>query len=140
MKNDVKNFVQTCLHCLRTDSGEVIPRPLGHALHASSPNELIHFDFCYMRHSETKHVYVLIIKDDLSGYIWLRPCAEANAETTSEHLIDWFASFGVSDAWISDQGSHFRNKLIESIRNNLKCRHHFTLPYCPWSNGTVEVV
>lgn len=22
----------------------------------------------------------------------------------------------------------------------LKTNHHFTLPYCPWSNGTVEVV
>jgi hypothetical protein len=29
---------------------------------------------------------------------------------------------------------------VESLRQTLRTRHHFTLAYTPWSNGTVEVV
>jgi Integrase zinc binding domain len=42
---DVKPFFQTCLHCLSTIGGDRTPRPLGEALHATRPNEVIHFDF-----------------------------------------------------------------------------------------------
>lgn len=48
--------------------------------------------------------------------------------------------FGIVNDWMSDRGSHFKNELIQSISESLKSSHHFTLAYCPRSNGTVEVV
>jgi Integrase zinc binding domain len=45
---DVKVFVQTCLHCLATIPGEKVPRPLGSRLHATKPNEILHFAFLYI--------------------------------------------------------------------------------------------
>lgn len=32
------------------------------------------------------------------------------------------------------------NEVLRILRNKLYIYHHFTLPYCLWSNGTVEVV
>eukprot|EP00171_Calliarthron_tuberculosum_P022775 IDg22775t1 len=58
----------------------------------------------------------------------------------AEELIRWFAAFGVVEQWVSDRGTHFKNQLIRLLRESLKSEHHFTLAYCPWSNGTVEVV
>lgn len=32
------------------------------------------------------------------------------------------------------------NDLLAHLRSQFKSEHRFTLAYCPWSNGTVEVV
>ncbi len=63
----VESFVHSCIHCIVTESGSVVPRPLGHALHAVKPNELLYFDFCFMMPGEDNLAYVLILKDDHSG-------------------------------------------------------------------------
>ena len=55
-------------------------------------------------------------------------------------LMDWFATFGVCHTWVSDQGSHFKNEVIEALKRQLGAHHHFTTAYAPWSNGTVEVM
>lgn len=140
MGEDVKSFVKSCLHCLSTEPGNVIARPLGHALHASKPNELLHFDFCYMCPGIDELNYVLILKDDLSGYTWLIATSDTTAATVADALLKWFSSFGIVRTWVSDRGSHFKNQLIQLIKESIRGSHHFTLAYCPWSNGTVEVV
>jgi RNase H-like domain found in reverse transcriptase/Integrase zinc binding domain len=64
---DVRAFCDTCLHCRSTIGGNRTPRPFGQVLHASLPNEIIHFDFLYMGPSQAGLKYLLLIKDDLSG-------------------------------------------------------------------------
>jgi transposase InsO family protein len=41
---------------------------------------------------------------------------------------------------MSDQGSHFKNTVIELLRKQFGAQHHFVTAYCPWANGTVEDV
>lgn len=138
--NCVDSFVKSCLHCLCTSSGKSIPRPFGHAIHATKPNEVIHFDYCYLGKSNIGPVYVLIVKDDLSSYTWLFPCDAPNTENVVDALTEWISSFGAPSQWVSDQGTHFKNEAMTVLKERLRCAHHFTLPYCPWTNGTVEVV
>jgi len=140
MSEDVKAFCTSCIHCLSTSTGSVVPRPLGSAIHASKPNQVLHFDYCYIGNSSSGDIYVLILKDDFSSYVWLKPCKAADAEATAVCLIEWFSAFGTVVQWVSDSGSHFKNDLVGELREKLHCSHHFTLAYCPWSNGTVEVV
>jgi Integrase zinc binding domain len=45
MAKDVKVFVQNCLHCVATIPEDKVPRPLDTQLHATKPNEILHFDF-----------------------------------------------------------------------------------------------
>jgi len=137
MRDDVGTFCSTCLHCAVTIGGDRVPRPLGHALHADQPNEIIHFDYLYLFESNGKDCYVLIIKDDASSFVWLEPCAAPDAENTVDALQRWFASFGVVLTWVSDRGSHFKNTVMSSLNRSLHAFHHFTTPYCPQSNGTV---
>lgn len=70
----------------------------------------------------------------------LRPTFDAKEKATSTILIEWFTTFGVVYTWIPDQGSHFKNKVVCEIKNKLLAHYHFTLPYCPWANGSVQVV
>ena len=93
LENDIKSFVNTCLHCLCTQPATTVTRPLGHALHADHPNELLHFDFCHMSPAEDDLLYVLILKDDHSGYVWLVPTTKTTAETIADSLIKLFAAF-----------------------------------------------
>ncbi|POM71913.1 Hypothetical protein PHPALM_11462 [Phytophthora palmivora] len=83
-----------------------------------------------MEESTTGEVYILVIKDD----------ASADAEATYTGLLDWFATFGVCRTWVSDQGTHFKNKTIEALQHAMGAHHHFTTARCPWANDTVEVV
>ena len=137
LTKDMETFCRSCIHCMLSSSSEVMPRPLGHSLHAEKPNQLLHFYYWYIGPSDGGNVYVLIIKDDFSSYVWLIPCTAANADTTVDALIRWFSAFGTVPQWLSDRGSHFKNELVRGLREKTHGSCHFTLPYCPWTHGEV---
>ena len=140
MKSDIAVFCNSCLHCQSTIGGTRFPTAMGHALHATKPNELLHFDYLYMGDAKSGESYVLILKDDHSSFVLLHPYDTATAENAAESLLSWFSMFGVVPTWVSDQGSHFKNELIANLNRTLRAHHHFTTAYTPQSNGTVEHV
>jgi transposase InsO family protein len=140
MSKDVKVFVGSCFRCIASAPRETTPRPRGEALHATKPNEVIHFDYLYMGPSVDDAKYVLIVKDDYSNYVWLKRCKHADADSTVAVLIEWFAAFGVAPQWVSDQGSHFTNQVMTEVQKQIGSKHPFTTAYCPWANGTIEAV
>jgi Integrase zinc binding domain/Integrase core domain len=117
LEEDVRTFCQSCLHCVATIGGDRVHRPLGEAMHADKPNELLHMDFHFMGPSYTMESYLLLLKDDLSGYLWLWPCRKADSATTVEALVTWFTTFGIVRTWVSDQGSHFKNRTVEGLQS-----------------------
>lgn len=140
MKQDVAALVQGCLHCIVTRSGDVVPRPLGTALHGSRPNEVVHIDYLYMGPGTNSMHYTLIIRDDLSSYVWLWATTSCTSEAAAEALSSWLSAFGSPEWLVSDQGSHFKNRLIAELTQEMHIRHHFTTAYSPWANGSVERV
>jgi Integrase core domain/Integrase zinc binding domain len=132
MAKDVKVFVENSLHCIATFLGDKVPRPLGTQLHATKPNEILHFDFVYIGLSrDGKYQHLLLLKHDLSGYLWLLPCRTADAAATVYALMRWFAVFGVVLLWISDRGSYFKNEVVQRVQKELKAKHHFTTANFP---------
>jgi Integrase core domain/Integrase zinc binding domain len=120
MAKDVKVVVQNCLHCVATIPGDKVPRPLGTQLHATKPNEILHFDFLYIDLSrDGKYKYLLLLKDYLSGYLWLVSCRTAHAAATVDALMRWFSVFGVVLLWRSDRGSHFKNEVVRQVQKEL---------------------
>lgn len=95
-------------------------------------------DYLFMGTSTDGKKYVLLIRDDLSSYIWLFPTEAATSQAAAEALMTWIAAFGSMEWLISDQGSHFLNRLINDLMEEFHARHHFTTAYSPWANGTVE--
>jgi Integrase core domain len=131
MAKDVKISVQNYLHSVATIPGDKVPRPLGTQLHAIKPNEILHLDFLYLGLSrDGKYQYLLLLKDDLSGYLWLVPCRTADAASTIDTLMRWFAVVGVVLLWISERGSHFKNEVVRRVQKELKAKHHFTTANC----------
>lgn len=109
-------------------------------MHAERPNELLHWDYVYMGPSNKGYEYILVFKDDASNFVWLYPCKSADTTNTYEGLLSWFSTFGICYTWDTDQGTHFKNDVIATLKHNLGAHHHFTTARSPWANGTVEVV
>ncbi len=72
-EKDVQTFVDSCLHCMVSRSGERVLRPMGHALHGLHPNEVVQADFLSLPKGIDEKRYILLIRDDLSSYVWLWP-------------------------------------------------------------------
>ncbi|KAJ8524852.1 hypothetical protein ON010_g16264 [Phytophthora cinnamomi] len=79
LSQDVSAFVAGCIHCLNTQ-GKEVPRPYGETLRATKPNEILYIDFLSMPRSASGTLYVLVPKDNMSGYVALlegdRPVAK----------------------------------------------------------------
>lgn len=39
---------------------------------------------------------------------------------------------------MSDGPTHFKNQTLRLVAKRLEVPHHFTLPYCPWSDGAIK--
>ncbi len=74
--DDVRAFVSSCLLCVLAKSGNKVPGLLSTTLHAKKPNEIIHFDCLFLGESDGDSRYVLVVKDDLSGYCRLEPTTQ----------------------------------------------------------------
>jgi hypothetical protein len=83
MAKDVKVFVPNYLHCVATIPGDKVPRPLGMQLLAAKTSEILHFDFLYIGLSRVgMYQYLILLKYDLSGYLWLGPYRTVDAAAT----------------------------------------------------------
>jgi transposase InsO family protein len=145
MESDVRAFVRQCLHCLRVRGGRTIPRPWGDTLHANGPNQVLHFDYMYVRAleaaSDHEYQYILVIMDGFTRLVELVPSASADARTAVNALLLWISrSGGAPRYFVSDQGTHFNNVVLKQLCDALGTHHHFTAVYAPWSNGRVERV
>lgn len=82
--------------------------------------------------------YVLVIKDDFSGYAWLSSTTSATAAHAAETLSRWQRTFTAPVYWVSDQGAHFINAVMSDMADAFNIKHRPTVAYSPWVNGTVE--
>jgi hypothetical protein len=139
-QDTVRSFIRECLLCVKTRGGGMIPRPMGAQIQATRPREVLHFDFLALPLTKDKLHYVLVLKDGFANYVKLYASMCATTEVAIASVIDWASIFGVPEVWISDQGSHFRNQVMNALKLRLRANHHFVTPRCAWANGGVERV
>ena len=86
----------------------------------------------------TTFPYILIIKDDLTGYLQLSCHRTNDSNAVIQALSDWAGHFGTPRMLVSDRGSHFTDMVLGRLTKQLQVKHHFTSAYSPKSNGVVE--
>jgi hypothetical protein len=140
MKEDIMGFVKNCLHCLV--NAVVVPRPFVELMHAKERNHLIHYDYLYINNKNPDFGrYSFVLKDDLTNFVRLIPSKVCDHVTVAEAILAWwYADFRFPCIHVSDQGSHFKNSVIRELHRLADSKHHFTVAYSPWSNGTVGLV
>lgn len=131
-------IVRACIHCISNTGGKKTPRPLGPALHGTSVNFLLQFDYIDVGPGNDGSSYILVLLDDHSGYCCFFAIPSAAAVFAAQAIFDWCAAFGIHICLVSDDPTHFKNEAVEAVCKGLKVSHHFIVPYCPWSNGGIE--
>ncbi|OWZ02939.1 hypothetical protein PHMEG_00025414 [Phytophthora megakarya] len=135
VKSDVAAFVSSCIHCLSSSSYR-IPWHYGPKLQATAPNNVLLFDFLNLPPSAHGDTYILVLKDGMSNYVGLVVCTEPTAEVKQSALNKAPFLIGLTFRF----GSHFKNTITSRLENVFGAQHHFVTAYCPWTNGSVEVV
>ncbi|GMF49471.1 unnamed protein product [Phytophthora fragariaefolia] len=87
LRKDVSVFVSECMHCMATATGK-IPRSLGETLRATKPNEQLQSDFLSISEGAGGLKYVIVLKDNTSGYVQLVACVKATNDAVYQSLLD----------------------------------------------------
>jgi hypothetical protein len=84
--------------------------------------------------------YILVAVDYVSKWVEAVALPTNDAKVVVKFLRhNIFSRFGVPRALISDQGTHFINKLLENLLKKYNVKHKIATPYHPQTSGQVEV-
>jgi hypothetical protein len=142
MHEDIKAFVNQCLHCLTAKTGVRVPRPWGNVLRGTRPNEVVHLDFVTLlsgnkkkegRKSECCHMV-----DSMSTFHLLYSTESTTAVEAALALQHWIINFGFPTWIISDRGSAFISELFHEITTLFKVQHQMVVAHTHTGNGKVE--
>ena len=83
--------------------------------------------------------YIIATTNYLTIWVEVAPVKDCNVATVAHFLFENVVTiFGCPKILISDQGTHFVNKLIVELTADLETQHMKTTPYDPQANVTVE--
>ena len=75
----------------------------------------------------------------LTKWLEAKPLTNATAEAVAQFIYDEIiCRHGAPSVLISDQGTHFKNKVIDELSDKFRMEHRFSLPYHLQTNGLVE--
>ena len=86
------------------------------------------------------HKYILLAMDYVSKWVEAIPTITCDAKAVLRFIRSKiFSRFGTPRVVISNEGSHFYNKLFASLMAKYGVKHQVTLAYHPQSNGQVKL-
>ena len=86
------------------------------------------------------HKYILLAVEYVSKWVEAIPTITCDAKVVLRFSrSNIFSRFGTPRAVISDEGSHFYNKLFASLLAKYGVKHRVSLAYHPQSNGQAKV-
>ena len=84
--------------------------------------------------------YILLAMDYVSKWVEAIACPRNDANTVVGFMQrNILSRFGAPRTIISDEGSHFANKLFAKLMSRYGIKHVMRLTYHPHSNGQVEI-
>ena len=138
LARDAKAYVSTCLQCLRYNYGKTGYHPMT-SVTARSPMDHLGLDF-YGPYpvSLNGFIYVLLIVDICSRFVFLRPTKDKTAATVAKVLLGIFADFGFPQIIQTDNDPSFANALMDEFTKLMRTQHRFATPYHLAGNGLAE--
>lgn len=137
-KRKVTEVLQKCLPCkqrkqLKQHHIRLSSRP------SSKPWSTVAADFCGPYNSGAGNRYVLVIVDHFTKWVELIPTKTQDAIEVAQAFYDRIiCHFGCPNRFLTDQGSSFKSKLIETICGLFRIKKIFSSTYFPQGDGTAE--
>lgn len=140
MKFDIKNFIQACEKCKinkihrHTKEAQVVTTT------PSKPFEVLSADTVGpFARTNNGNRYILTIQCNLTKYVILIPIPTKEANVIAKALVDNFILiYGNFLELRTDQGTEYRNEVLDKICKLLEVKQTFSTPYHPQSIGALE--
>ncbi|XP_060537701.1 uncharacterized protein K02A2.6-like, partial [Pantherophis guttatus] len=133
LDKDIEEWVSRCDPCQ-----EVRPAPpqaeTAKWETPSNPWSRIHIDFA----GPMQGRHLLIVVDAFSKWLEVVPMASTTTEATIRALRRLFATHGLPDVLVSDNGPQLTSLAMEAFLAGLGIRHALSAPYRPAGNGQAE--
>jgi len=138
MYEDIRKYVQSCDQCQRRGRNKKNQKL--HPIPVGDPFYQIGIDFVGpLPITERGNHYIIVAMDYLTKWPEVKPVPSATAEQVSNFLYeDIICRHGCPNRILSDQGTHFKNKMIAKLLEKFQVKHKFSTPYHPQTNGLVE--
>ena len=130
---DIEKTVKTCPQC---QNHQNLPptAPIQPWTWPTRPWSRLHADFA----GPIQGSMLLIVIDAHSKWIEAHPMSTITSTTTSRCLRKIFASFGVPESLVTDNGPSFVSDEFEQFLSKNAIKHKTSPPYHPASNGLAE--
>lgn len=141
LEKDVHEFISQCRTCQQEKLTRIRPREEAVLTDTPlEPNDKISLDiFGPLPKTKSKNQYILSIQDQLTKYLLLIPLKDQQATTIIPALLNHYIYIFSSPKHIlTDQGTNFVCKLMESFEQAFKIKHIKTTSFHPQSNGALE--
>jgi Integrase zinc binding domain/Integrase core domain len=138
MGEDIKNYVKSCEVCQRR--GKPKTREPLLPIKVGNPFDRVGIDIVGpLPLTARKNRYIVVATEYLTKWPEARaiPAADA-ANVASFFFEDIICRHGCPKELLSDQGSHFCNKVVDALCQHMNVRHKLSSPYHPQTNGLVE--
>ena len=137
---DAHQFVSTCDKCQRMGNISRKDEPPMHPILEVELFDLWGIDFIGPFPASYNNLYILLAVDYVSKLVEAIPTRTNDAKVVAQfwrsHI---FSRFGTPPALITDNGTHFCNKVIDKVLQKYGVRHRTSLAYHPQSNGQAKV-
>ncbi|KAJ9556305.1 hypothetical protein OSB04_010919 [Centaurea solstitialis] len=137
---DSFEFVKKCDRCQRT--GNVSQRnemPLNNILEVEL-FDVWGIDFMGPFPVSFHNQYILVAVDYVSKWVEAIACPRNDAKTVINFLHkNIFVRFGTPRALISDEETHFVNRILSAVLNKYNIQHRIATAYHPQTNGLAEL-
>ncbi|KAI3698001.1 hypothetical protein L6452_31110 [Arctium lappa] len=137
---DAFEFVKKCDQCQRM--GNLSQRnemPLNNILEVEL-FDVWGIDFMGPFPMSFNNQYILVAVDYVSKWVEAKACPRNDAKTVIDFLHkNIFVRFGTPRALISDEGTHFVNRMLSIVLDKYNIQHRVATAYHPQTNGLAEL-
>ena len=140
MNKDICKYIANCALCHR-EKAKIQYYPLQMMEIPDRPFDKITIDlFTECKTSTSGNKHILTIIDHLAGWPEAFPIPEKSANTIVSTFINKYLPVHMCPRYIlSDNGTEFKNNLMDQVLKQLGVEQIFSAPYHPQSNGKLEV-
>ena len=133
LDKDIEELVKNCDDCQQSRHLPPVA-PLQPWEWPQRPRVRVHADYA----GPFMNKYFLILVDSHSKWIEVKPVNNATSTVTIDQLRSIFATHGIPEMLVTDNGSVFTSEEFEKFTKQNGIRHVKSAPYHPASNGLVE--
>lgn len=142
LSRDVRKFVGACEICKTTKApNQTLRPPMGKSFPAVRTFQRLFMDLLgpYPR-SKSGNTTILIVLDQVSKFVWLKPLKKATAKNIGQYLeVEIFSLVGAPESILTDNGVQFVSNDFEKLLKRYGIEHILTASHAPQANASERV-